>query len=246
MGLTPEENRHTNPIRFLREDGSVLYTQPPAYNKDSFDFSQVIKLGKGFLDKNDSLVNEPFDFTIHNNVPLEDLQKMLQSIIFPASVPARQRFNISKDDRQFLLQYLSQFPSETNYPKYDSAKYFDSYVKFFFSDSTHNLPPNIRVFNKVGWAYGFMTDVSYVADFKNNIEFMLSATIYVNSDEILNDNKYDYDSIGYPFFYQLGQTMYRYELERKRRFKPTLSELKLRYEIRDGNNTRKLVSEVDN
>ena len=42
----------------------------------------------------------------------------------------------------------------------------------------------------------FLTDISYVADFKNNIEFMLTATVYVNSDEILNDDKYDYDSVG--------------------------------------------------
>lgn len=246
MGLTPEQNRHTNQVRFIKEDGSLVYTQPAACNTDSFNFSNVIKLGKGHYDKNDSLINEPFDFTMHNNISLEDLQQMLQSVMFPASVRAKIRFNISNDDRNFLLQYLSQFPSETNYPKYDSSKYFDSYVKFFFRDSTHKMPNDLRVFNKVGWAYGFMTDVSYVADFKNNVEFMLSATIYVNSDDILNDNKYDYDTIGYPFLYQLGQTMYQYELSRKRAYKPHLSSLKLQYEKRDTNDTRRSIIEVDN
>jgi hypothetical protein len=38
------------------------------------------------------------------------------------------------------------------------------------------MPEQVRVFNKVGWAYGFLTDISYVADFKNDIEFMLTAT----------------------------------------------------------------------
>ncbi|HEX8277501.1 MAG TPA: serine hydrolase, partial [Segetibacter sp.] len=88
MGFTEEQNRHTNPIRFIAEDGSLLYHQPPAYNSDSFDFSHVIKLGKAHLNSNDSLINEPFDFTRHNNIPLEDLQQMLQSVLFPASVPA--------------------------------------------------------------------------------------------------------------------------------------------------------------
>ena len=245
MGLSSDQNRYTNRFRFLK-DGKVLYTQPCEHNTDSFDFSHVIKMGKVYLDKNDSLVNEPFDFTKHNNVPLGDLHKMLQSVIFPASVPSSERFNISEDDRNFLLQYLSQFPSETNYPKYNASKYFDSYVKFFFRDSSQKIPENIRVFNKVGWAYGFMTDVSYIADFKNNVEFMLSATIYVNSDDILNDNKYDYDSIGYPFLYQLGQTIYQYELRRKRRFVPNLSSLKMHYEIRDAGDTRPSISEVDN
>lgn len=246
MGLTVEQNRHTNQVRFVNEDGSVLHTQPAAYNTDSFDFTRSIKLGKGYLDKNDNLIQEPFDFTLHNNLSLEDLQKILQSVLFPASVPKKQRFNISNSDRNFLLQYLSQFPSETNYPKYNNSKYFDTYVKFFFRDSSHKMPDNVRVFNKVGWAYGFMTDVSYVADFANNVEFMLSATLYVNSDEILNDNKYEYESKGYPFLYQLGQIMYQYELNRKRQYMPDLSGYKLQYEQRDKNDARPVISEVDN
>ncbi|MDQ6814960.1 MAG: class A beta-lactamase-related serine hydrolase [Bacteroidota bacterium] len=246
MGVTPDQNRHTNQFRFLKEDGSLLYTQPPAYNTDSFDFSNAIKIGKGHLDKNDSLVNEPFNFTMHNNLSLEDLQKMLQSVLFPGSVSKNQRFVIADTDREFLLQYLSQFPSETNYPKYDTSKYFDSYVKFFFRDSSHKMPPNLRVFNKVGWAYGFMTDVSYVANFANDLEFMLSATLYVNSDGILNDNKYDYESKGYPFLRELGNTIYQFELHRKRAFKPDLSAFNLQYEKRDPDDKRPVISEVDN
>jgi hypothetical protein len=153
---------------------------------------------------------------------------------------------MSAADRAFLIQYLSQFPSETNYPKYDTATYFDSYVKFFFRDSAHKMPPGLRVFNKVGWAYGFMTDVSYVADFANKVEFMLSATVYVNSDGILNDNKYEYETRGYPFLYQLGQTIYQYELKRKRRYQPDLSDMQVSYEQRYKNDTRPAIRQVDN
>jgi hypothetical protein len=246
MGFTPEENRHTNQFRFLSKNGDVTYIQKPAYNTDSFDYSHIVKIGNGYLDRNDSLINGPIDFTRHNNLSLLDLQRMLQSVLFPASLPSKQQFKVSGEDRQFLLKYLSQFPSETNYPKYDSAKYFDSYVKFFFRDSGRKMPPDVRVFNKVGWAYGFMTDVSYVADFTNNIEFMLAATLYVNSDGILNDNKYDYDSIGYPYMYQLGQTIYQYEKNRQRQFKPDLSAFKIPYDQRDKTDTRPTIREVDN
>ena len=246
MGFTEEQNRHTNAIRFLNEKGDLVYSQPPAYNTDSFDFSQKILIGKGYLNRNDSLINEPFDFTKHNNVPLKDFQQMLQSILFPASVPGKQRFNLTKDDENFLLQYLSQYPSETNYPKYDTSLFYDSYVKFFFRDSTHKMPKHIRVFNKVGWAYGFLTDVAYVADFKNNVEYMLSATIYVNTDNILNDDKYEFESIAHPFFYVLGQTIYKYEQSRKRGYKPNLSKFKLQYEKRDPTDKRPAIKEVDN
>ena len=246
MGFTEDENRHTNPINFLDKNGKIIYTQPMQYNTDSFNFSHTIRIGKAHLDNNDSLINEPIDFTKANNVPLEDYQQILQSILFPQSVSAKQRFNLTKEDYAFLKQYLSQFPSETNYPKYDTAEYYNSYVKFFFRDSTHKMPPNVRVFNKVGWAYGFLTDISYVADFKNNVEFMLAATVYVNSDEILNDDKYDYDSVGWPFMNKLGQTIYKYELNRDRKYKPNLSDFKINYEQRNPNDMRPSIKEADN
>ncbi|HVE61833.1 MAG TPA: hypothetical protein VNA26_08435, partial [Chitinophagaceae bacterium] len=245
MGFTADQNRHTNALRFINEDGSLIYAQPPAYNPDSIFFPKQIKIGKAFY-RNDSLINEPIDFTRANNIPLEDLQQMLQSAMFPSSVPARQRFNLSKSDYAFLYQYLSQYSSETNYPKYDSDKFFDSYVKFFFKGDKQPIPGHVRVFNKVGWAYGFLTDASYVADFKNKVEFMLAATIYVNSDEVLNDDKYDYDTIGYPFLYQLGQTIYKYELQRPRIYKPDLSAFKMQYEHRNLNDKRPSIKEVDN
>jgi hypothetical protein len=246
MGFTSEQNRHTNQIRFIKDDGSLIFLQPAAYNTDSFYFPAPVKIGKAHYDRNDSLINEPIDFTYANNISIKDLQQILQSILFPSSVPKRQRFDLSKDDYHFLYQYLSQFPSETNYPKYDTSKFYDSFVKFYFKYGSHKMPEQIRVFNKVGWAYGFLTDISYVVDFKNDVEFMLSATVYVNSDGVLNDDKYDYDSVGYPFLYQLAQTIYNYELHRERKYKPDLSALKIDYEHRDVNDKRPAIKEVDN
>lgn len=246
LGFSEEQNRHTNAIRFIEDNGKVLYYQPPAFNTDSFDFNHEIKLGKAYLNRNDSLVNEPFDFTRHNNVSLKDFQQILQSFLFPESVRLKQRFDLSKDDESFVLKYLSQYPSETSYPKYDTSIFYDSYVKFFFNDSTNKMPRNVRVFNKVGWAYGFLTDVSYIIDTEKNIEFMLAATLYVNSDEVLNDDKYDFDEVGHPFIYELGQTIYNYELKRKRTYKPQLSKFKLEYDKRHPADTRAAIKIADN
>jgi hypothetical protein len=245
MRMTLDENRHTNPIRFIKPNGSLIYLQPMAYNPDSFDFSHINKMGRGFMNANDSLINEPIDFTMANSLTVYHLQQMLQSVLFPNSVATNRRFHLEKKDYDFLYRYLSQYPSETNYPKYDTGLYYDSYVKFFFKQGSHNVPKYIRVFNKVGWAYGCLTDVSYVTDFKNKVEFMLTATIYVNSDGILNDDKYDYDNIGYPFMYILGQCIYNYELKRTRKYKPDLSRFNLHYEKRkeDG---RLAIKEIDN
>jgi hypothetical protein len=246
MGYTEDQNRHTNGIRFMDEKGLPILKLDPQYNKDSFQFGAPILIGDAHWNSKDEVVNAPFDFTRHNNISLVDMQKMLQAVLFPASVPKQNRFNMTDADRLFLLQYLSQYPSETDYPKYDSAHFYDSYVKFFFQDSTHTMPKHIRVFNKVGWAYGFLTDVSYVLDTKNNIDYMLSATIYVNSDGVVNDSKYDEDAVGFPFLNQIGKAFYQYELERPRKFKPILQNQVKQYEKRNPKDTRPSILNADN
>ena len=108
------------------------------------------------------------------------------------------------------------------------------------------MPRNIRVFNKVGWAYGFLTDVSYVLDTVNNIDYMLSATLYVNSDGVVNDSKYDEDTVGFPFLKQIGNAFYQYELKRTRENKPILNNPVKQYEARDSKDNRPSIKNVDN
>ena len=98
----------------------------------------------------------------------------------------------------------------------------------------------------MGWAYGFLIDVSYVVDFIHKTEFMLTSTLYVNSDGILNDNKYDYETVGWPFLYDIGQVIYNYELKRDRKYQPDLGRFILPYEKRAAGDSRPLIKDVDN
>jgi hypothetical protein len=127
---------------------------------------------------------------------------------------------------------MSQLPSETRFPEYDTSVFYDAYCKLLlFGTQKHKpLPEQIRIFNKAGWSYGFLTDAAYIVDFEKNIEFMLSATIYCNADGILNDDVYDYDAVGLPFLEKLGQTIYEYELKRERKHQPDLSKFKMQYD----------------
>jgi D-alanyl-D-alanine carboxypeptidase len=228
--MTEDQNRHTNRIRFFK-DAKQVYDQPPACNTKPFDFSKKILIGRAHYNSQEQLINTPMDFTTHNCMPLEDLQTISQSVLFPMSVPAKQRFNLNKEDYKFLYQYMSEYPSESKYPHYDTSQYFDSYTKFFFFRAGKSqVPPYIRSFNKTGWSYGFLTDVAYIVDFKNKVEFMLSGVIYVNSDGILNDDKYEYEENGYPFFNEVGKIIYKYELNRNRKNLPNLDKFKMKYE----------------
>jgi Beta-lactamase enzyme family len=225
--MTEDENRHTNPIRFAR-DGRVLYRQPAAVGQLDFDFSHPVLIGNAYYDRHDSLIHAPMDFTRHNNFPLEDAQQLLRSVLFPESVDAGRRLRLSPADYRFLYKYMSEYPRESSL--YDTATYFDSYAKFFFFRAGRGtIPSYIRSFNKPGWSYGFLTDIAYIADFDNKVEFMLSGTIYVNSDGVLNDDKYEYEEIGWPFFKEVGSIIYQYELGRYRASRPDLSRFKLSY-----------------
>ena len=227
--MDEEQNRHTNPIRFVA-DGKTLYSQPAAYSKIQFDFSRKIFVGNGHYNRDEQLINSPMDFTMHNNAPLQDLQRLMQSVLFPASVSKQQRFDLKEDDYKLLYRYMSELPFESKHPLYDTTEFFDSYTKFFmFKADSSKIPSYIRVFNKTGWSYGFLTDVAYIVDFKNKIEFMVSGVIYVNSDGILNDDKYEYKQTGYPFFKEVGNIIYEYELSRPRKYQPDLKKFQLDY-----------------
>lgn len=227
--MNEDENRHTNPIRFMKGD-SLLYAQLPAFSPVPFNFKKKIFIGRAHLNRQDSLINAPFDFTTHNNFPLEDMQQVLLAALFPDAVPKEKRFGLQPNDYKFLHRYMSELPSESDYPHYDTTEFFDSYTKFFmFKAWRSKIPPYIRVFNKTGWSYGFLTDVAYIVDFKNKVEFMVSGNIYVNSDGVLNDDKYEYEETGYPFFKEVGNIIYQYELSRKRKHVPDLSAFQFDY-----------------
>jgi hypothetical protein len=99
-----------------------------------------------------------------------------------------------------------------------------------FGDAKSKIPPSVRIFNNSGGAYGYMVDNAYVVDFEKGVEFLLSAVIYCNEDGIFNDDKYDYQAIGYPFMANLGRIIFDYEVERKRLSPPDLSRFRVSYE----------------
>jgi hypothetical protein len=228
MPLTPVQNRQTNAIKFAKSD-TVLYQQLMQICDKNFQPEKPIRRGVGYL-KSGTLVKEPFDFTEKNYFSLEDQQEMLKAVLFPDDVPAREKFDLTSDDYRFLYRYLSQLPRETKFPKYDTT-YYDSFGKLLvFGDAKSKIPPSVRIFNKSGGAYGYMVDNAYVVDFEKGVEFLLSAVIYCNEDGIFNDDKYDYQAIGYPFMANLGRIIFDYEVERKRLSPPDLSRFRVSYE----------------
>jgi hypothetical protein len=212
--LTPEENRKTDTVSFYDSLGNLIRQQLPQYGTHNFPERKTL-LGKGYY-SDGKLINEPFDLSLKNRIYLEDLHHILQSVLFPESVSPQQRFNLSDDDYKFLYKWMSSYPHESKNPKYDSS-IGDTFLKYvFYGGGIKPADKNIRIFSKPGEAYGFLVDVTYVIDKKNNIEFMLSAALLNNSKGIFNSDDYDYNTVGLPFFKNLGELIYNYELKNNR------------------------------
>lgn len=224
--LSPELNRYTNPVRFYHGE-KLVYHQPLVYNRQIIKPDDPVKLGKGYMN-GEVMVYEPMDFTYKNSMPLEDLHAILKSIIFPEDVPVASRFALKEKDYKFFYKFMSMYPRESGIPGYD--KYEDGYCKFFlFGGEGQSQHPGLRIFNKVGIAYGFLTETAFIVDFEKNIEFMLSATMYVNKNDIFMDDEYEYNETGFPFFRDLGLAVYEYEEQRIRTHDPDLSRYIMKY-----------------
>jgi hypothetical protein len=172
-----------------------------------------IQKGVGFI-QNDTLINGAFDFSLKNYFPLRSQHQLMKQLMFPENFPENKRFNIDEEDMEFLLNAMKQLPREAGY---DPEEYPDSYVKFFlYGDTKNAIPDEIKIYNKIGEAYGTLTETAYITNASKEVEFFLSATVLVNKNRIFNDNNYEYESIGIPFFAALGREIYELELNRKK------------------------------
>jgi hypothetical protein len=220
--LTAEQNRYTPAVHFTSQTGDTVYTQRAAMAIRSW-VGEPVPIGIGYYAQG-KLVNGPMNFGEKNAFPLPDLHRLVQWIMFPMSQPGGCLLNLTREDYDFLRTHMGMLPHESRSPVYDASRYWPAYVKFLLAGSnpSFQFPEDLRIFNKVGDAYGFLIDGAYIVDRKRGVEFLLSAIIYCNSDGILNDDRYDYQSVGYPFLAALGHLIYQYECTREKNFPPDL------------------------
>ena len=223
------ENQYTNPIQLLDASGNITYQQSEAFNDKPYSASKPILLGKGTMNDAGVVEDKPLDFSLKNAYPLQAQHDFLKRLMLPEAFPAKDRFQLTKEDYSFLYRYMSMYPTESKDPDYKDQ--FATYCKFLYYGSEKNavLNPSIRIFNKVGDAYGFLLDNAYVVDFDKKVEFIVTAVLLCNEDEVFNDEKYDYDTIGYPFYKNLGQVIFDYEAKRPKKHLPNLDHLRFNY-----------------
>ncbi|QIL41973.1 serine hydrolase [Pedobacter sp. HDW13] len=230
IGDAGESTKHSNPVKFYNSS-QLVYNQQAQYDPKDYELSLTnLTMGKGYLDSADKLVNKPFSLAGKNAFAINDQQKLMQKLIFPEAFPAKERFKLTADNYKLIYTYMSKYPTESDFPKHDQKEFWPTYAKMLYYGRENISPdPNIRIFNKYGDSYGYIIDNSYFVDFKNGIEYFLTAVVHSNEDGIFNDNKYEYDTVCFPFMKNLGKSIYEVELKRSKKHRPDLSKFKLDY-----------------
>mgnify|MGYP001081262377 CR=1 FL=1 len=215
-GCKGMDNTTTNPVFFVDQNLKSIVSVPMQVSNTIYKHPLgQVKIGKAYINTNNKKVNEPKDFTSMNFIPLDNIHSMLQRLVFNNYLTQQQRYDLIESDRQFLMEQLTAYPRESSHPTYNKS-YYDSYKKYFmFGDSKKPITnKDVEITNIVGQSFGFMADCAYIQNKKEKVEFMLSAVIYTNENEVLNDGKYEYNTIALPFLAELGRQIYAFELNK--------------------------------
>jgi hypothetical protein len=159
--------------------------------------------------ENGKWVSGPKDYGDGNYLALSDAHRMMVGLFNPDPNNGSS-FQMNKDIRQILITALGDYPRELQSTHYEMNNP-DHYYKFFLDPSTMNTEDGqLRIYNKVGIAGGFISDVSFFHDKRTGLKFYLSAAMLAKKDGRMDNGKYNYFDIGIPVFRKIGSFIYEY------------------------------------
>ena len=207
---TVEEHRLTRHLAIQQGDTSLAIAPREAGAKlDNSAFTEL-QVGSSHM-RGKERIDQPMSFADKNAISLEDLQDMLAMVVRPDIDLGKRGFpELSVTSRAFLIEQLGAYPRECPSPQYDEKKHPDEYCKFLLPGLRRVVPADsLRVYAKIGLAYGFAIENSYVENVATGRGFFVAAVIYVNADGCIGDDRYEYESVADPFFASLGEALAR-------------------------------------
>ncbi len=150
----------------------------------------------------------PKSFVKHNDWSLHYSHQLMKYLVFDEQ---NKVLNLQKAHHDSIIKYMGKYPRECSDLLVDTLSYYDTWKKFFIYGGKYQRvkEDTLRSINIIGRAYGFLSETAYIIDFRNDIDFILSASIYVNPDNIM-DGKYNYE-LAYELFYHISRLIYEYE-----------------------------------
>lgn len=156
-------------------------------------------------------IEGPLSFADRNAVRLRELQDTLVRIMRPELLPAGSVVDsASADDLAYIRHTLGTLPSESGLAGYDRNIVADYTLSPFLRGIERvRARGKFQIFSKVGQAFGFVIANAYVVDKETGRAFFLTAAVYANPDETMNDDNYAYDGISFPALADVGEAFCR-------------------------------------
>ena len=156
------------------------------------------------------ILDESLNFSEKNRSSITDMHNLIKYIFYPEIFDSTNTFNLNVEDYDFLRYWMSRFTYEDIGEKFiEDENFFETYNKFFIHGDEQSVSnEQIRVYNKIGQAYGTSIDNGLIKNYQDNVEFILTATIYTNKNKVINDNLYEYDDLAVPFLAKLSRAIY--------------------------------------
>ena len=156
------------------------------------------------------ILDESLNFSEKNRSSITDMHDLIKYIFYPEIFDSTNTFNLNVEDYDFLRYWMSRFTYEDIGEKFiGDENFFETYNKFFIHGDEQSVSnEQIRVYNKIGQAYGTSIDNGLIKNYQDNVEFILTATIYTNKNKVINDNLYEYDDLAVPFLAKLSRAIY--------------------------------------
>ncbi len=206
LSTKESDNLKTKEINFYR-NGEINQIQKSINNKPITKLNlKNLNKGIGFILDNE-LQNKSMDFSRKNYFSIEELNNILICLFFP-EVSKNKKFNLSNSQNLLIQKLMSSTPYDMGF---DKNIYPNNYNKFFIYGDKDGMI-NDNIYNKVGNAYGYSIDNAYIYNKNSDRHFVLTACIYTNANNILNDNYYEYDEIGIPFLAEIGRFLTNYNI----------------------------------
>ena len=160
---------------------------------------------------NGEILDESLNFSKKNRFSITDMHNLIKYIFYPEIFDKANAFNLNVEDYDFIRYWMSRFTYEDIGEKFiGDENFFETYNKFFIHGDEQSVSnEQIRVYNKIGQAYGTSIDNGLIKNYQNNVEFILTSTIYTNKNKVINDNLYEYDDIAVPFLAKLSRAIYK-------------------------------------
>jgi hypothetical protein len=156
-------------------------------------------------------VEGPLSFANKNAMRLRELQDTMVRIMRPDLVADS---SLSAADREYLQKALGTYPSESGLAGYDRNVVADYQHNPLLRGIERVRPRSkVKVYSKVGQAFGFLVANTYVVETETNRAFFLAAVVFANPDDVMNDDLYAYDTIAFPALADVGEAFTRHAFD---------------------------------